>query len=105
MPCQQGKRGGSQAEDQILLHEPLREVPRSRPQAMETPAAAHQNSHHHHPGKPRVVKYMKYALRPVCEHRHSPPPAGVVWPEQPDGGQIQGGEPDDLQAPLPQRLC
>lgn len=44
------KCGVSQEEDQILLHEPLWEVSRSRSETMETLATAHQNCHHHRPG-------------------------------------------------------
>ena len=40
----------SQKEDQILLHEPLWEVPCSRPKTMETLPADHQNCHYNYPG-------------------------------------------------------
>lgn len=32
-------------------------------------------------------------------------PVGVFWAEQPDGCHIQGGKSDDIQAPLPEKLC
>lgn len=47
-----GAAGGGelQEETQILLHEPLREVPSSWKEAMEADAADHQDGHNHHPG-------------------------------------------------------
>lgn len=45
-----GQCGASQEKDQILLHEPLWEVPRSRTKTLETPPADHQNCHYYHPG-------------------------------------------------------
>lgn len=85
----EGKRGDSQEEDQVLLYEPVREVPRPRSQTMETPPADHQNSHHHSPGKPR--RDANEAVTSVCVQllRHAfPSPVGVFRPEQPDGGQL-----------------
>lgn len=45
-----GQCGASQEKDQILLHEPLWEVPRSRTKTLETPPADRQNCHYYHPG-------------------------------------------------------
>lgn len=45
-----GECGVSQEEDQILLHEPVREVPRPRTKALETHAADHQDCNNYYPG-------------------------------------------------------
>lgn len=81
-----GQCGVSQEEDQILLHEPVREVPRPRTKALETHAADHQNCNNHYPGSAlgcdgHVCRLMRSVA--IVLTVSSPPPSPRSHPSPP----------------------
>lgn len=85
-----GQCGASQEKDQILLHEPLWEVPRSRTKTLETPPADRQNCHYYHPGS--ILRHdltaVSCVVSPFWWQCIPPISVSVLRAEQPDGCQI-----------------
>lgn len=104
-----GESGGSgspQEKDQILLHEPLWEIPRSWKKTMEAPATDRQDWYHYHPSTwaGTVRMDLFYVSIVILNHFFVCFLVGVFWTEQPNGCGVQRRKPDDVQTPLSERL-